>query len=130
MSSERLWKFRLRHILEAIEKIERYTSSMSEEEFLADSLVIDAVIRNSQVIGEATRKVPADFKDAHPAIPWRDMERMRHVLVHDYERVMPEIVWRTIHKHLPPLVQPIPQLLEALAESDASSKPEMSVEEE
>jgi len=60
MSVERKWAFRIEHILAAIIKIQRYTDGMTEESFAADERTVDAVIRNFQVIGEATRHVPRD----------------------------------------------------------------------
>ncbi len=104
MSPERLWIFRVRHIVEAIEKILRYTSGMKFEEFKQDERTVDAVIRNFLVIGEAARHVPSAVRDISPAIPWRLMEGMRHVLVHDYETIRLDIVWRTIIDDLPPLL--------------------------
>jgi len=111
MSSGRLWDFRVKHILEAIERIQAYTKGLNLERFSTDQMLIDAVIRNFQVIGEAARLVPGDVQSAHPEIPWRDMQRMRHVLVHDYDRVDIEKVWLTIHEDLPPLIEPLKRLL-------------------
>ncbi len=73
---------------------------------------MDAVIRNFQVIGEAARKVPDDVQQAHYEIPWSLMQGMRHVLVHDYDAVKLDVVWRTIQESLPPLVEPLKKLLE------------------
>ena len=107
MSPEREWNFRIHHILAAIEKINRYTANMTFEQFAADERTIDAVIRNFLVIGEATRHVPDDVRDSTPDIPWRLMEGMRHVLVHDYDAVKLDTIWKTVTEDLPPLVEPL-----------------------
>lgn len=77
-------KVYLRHILEAIEKIERYTKGMSKDEFFGNELVVDAVTRNIEIIGEATKNLPADFKKKHSNIPWKDIAGMRDRLIHFY----------------------------------------------
>jgi uncharacterized protein with HEPN domain len=86
---------------------------MSFDQFRADDRTIDAVIRNFLVIGEATRHVPQSVRDQSPNAPWALMERTRHVLVHDYETVRLDIVWKTLTDDLPPLVEPLQLLLRA-----------------
>ena len=111
MSREREWVFRINHILDAIEKIQRYTSGMNFEQFAGDDRTVDAVIRNFLVIGEATRRVPAEVRASCTEIPWKLMEGMRHVLVHEYETVRLDTLWRTIIDDLPPLVAPLRRLI-------------------
>ena len=111
MSAERPWRPRVEHILEAIGKIQRYTAGLTEAAFADNSLVVDAVIRNFQVIGEAARHIPAEVQARYPEVPWSLMQGMRHVLVHDYFAVKLDIVWRTIHQSLPPLVEPLQRVL-------------------
>lgn len=110
----RKWKFRIRHILEAIEKTHSYTKDMDFAAFAADSRTVDAVLRNFIVIGEAVAQIPREVQDAHPQIPWALMSGMRNVLVHDYDRVRTDVVWTTIHQDLPGLV---PLLERVLAEA-------------
>lgn len=111
MSPERKWTFRIEHILDAIAKIQQYTAGLEEGGFAADSMRVDAVIRNFQVIGEATRHVPQEVRDRYPEIPWSLMQGMRNVLVHDYEDINQEIVWKTIQEKLPPLIGPLQRIL-------------------
>ena len=108
----RKWKLRIRHILEAIDKIRVYTAGMSFETFSANNLVVDAVLRNFMVIGEATRHVPTHVTTAYPQIPWRLMQDMRNVVVHDYPNVSLQVVWETIQNDLPLLLEPLRHLLE------------------
>jgi uncharacterized protein with HEPN domain len=74
----------IRHILDSILRIEQYTLSITQEEFLGNFLIQDAVIRNLEIIGEASRSVPAEIKDVTSDIPWRKISGMRNKLVHEY----------------------------------------------
>jgi len=112
MSVRRKWHFRIEHILEAIAKIQRYTAGMSEEAFAADDLVVDAVQRNFTIIGEAARQIPVDIQRKHPEIPWARMQGMRNILVHEYDAVKLNVIWRTIQDNLPPLVEPLRKLVQ------------------
>lgn len=116
MSSGRQWTYRIEHILKAVGRIRSYTSGMDKEELATNQMVLDAVVRNFQVIGEAAGKVPEDVRQAHPEIPWADMQKMRHVVVHDYDRVDVGVIWDTIQHDLPPLVEPLQKLLDEAGE--------------
>ncbi|MBW2618036.1 MAG: DUF86 domain-containing protein [Deltaproteobacteria bacterium] len=112
----------LAHILERIERIEQYTVG-GRGSFLADLQVQDAVIRNLEVIGEATKRVGLDFREANPEIPWRGMAALRDVLIHDYDEVAMAEVWSVIERELPPLkkaltasLPPLDQLEREIAE--------------
>jgi hypothetical protein len=100
----RKWKFRIRHILEAIEKINSYTRGMDLQTFAADHRTVDAVLRNFIIVGEAVAQIPREVRDAHLAVPWALMSGMRNVLVHDYDRIRADVVWMTIQHDLPGLV--------------------------
>jgi uncharacterized protein with HEPN domain len=94
----------LGHILSAIERIRRYTAGMSEQSFLRNELVQDAVIRNLEIIGEASRKIMTGFPNfcaAHPDIPFASAYQMRNAIAHGYFATDFEIVWRTLLNDLP-----------------------------
>lgn len=96
----------LGHILEAIERIGRFTADVDEAGFLKSDLIQDAVIRNFEIIGEASRNIERhcpDFAAAHPDLPLLNAYEMRNALAHGYHRVDLEIVWKTIEKNLPVL---------------------------
>ena len=96
----------LGHILEAIERIQHYVDDMDEVGFLDSKLVQDAVIRNLEVIGEASRnieRVHPEFAAAHPELPLALANDMRNALAHGYFKVDLEIVWKTIQGNLPDL---------------------------
>jgi len=74
----------LNHILSCINKIQAYTHEMNEKEFLEDSLVQDGVIRNLEIIGEATKQLNHDFRAKYPEIAWKKIAGLRDKLIHDY----------------------------------------------
>lgn len=89
-----------RHILDAINSIEKYTYQLTKEEFLFNFMIQDAVVRNLEIIGEASRNIPVNIKEAFPDIPWRDINAMRNKLVHEYFRVDAETVWNVVQLDL------------------------------
>jgi uncharacterized protein with HEPN domain len=96
----------LGHILQAIERIGRYTADMDEFAFLNSELVQDAVIRNIEIVGEASNnilRVAPEFAAQHGDIPWLVMYTMRNRVSHGYDKVDLEIVWKTIQCDLPTL---------------------------
>ena len=86
----------LEDIRSAMARIERYTSGMAREQFLADEKTIDAVVRNLEVIGEAVRWLPDDFKQRHVSIPWGQIAGLRNRIVHDYFGLDVEIIWQVL----------------------------------
>jgi uncharacterized protein with HEPN domain len=71
-------------IATAINEAEEFTRDMKYEAFASDRKTINAVIRSLEVLGEATKRIPASFRQMHPDIPWSKMAGMRDVLIHDY----------------------------------------------
>ena len=82
------------HILECIELVEDYLNGKSIEDFMGSTQLQDAVIRRIEIIGEATKNLPQDFKDRHPDIPWKEMAGMRDIIVHEYFGVDLKLTWR------------------------------------
>ena len=89
------------HILQAISKIKKYSASLTKDQFENDELIQDAVIRNIEIIGEATKNLSKEFKKDHSEIPWRAMSGMRDKLIHDYVGVDFDVVWETIREDIP-----------------------------
>lgn len=103
--------FYLKHILNSIQLILNYTKGISEREFLNNQLVKDAVARNFEIIGEATKKLTKEFRGKYPEFEWVKMSGMRDKLIHDYFGIDYVIVWDTIREILPNLDQSIAELI-------------------
>lgn len=95
----------LEHILERANKIIEFIQGMNENDFLNDEKTQSAVIRELEVIGEATKRISDDYKALHNEIPWKLMSGMRDVLIHDYEGVDPFTIWDTIQHNIPHLIE-------------------------
>ncbi|MFA6922393.1 MAG: DUF86 domain-containing protein [Gallionella sp.] len=107
----------LEHILQAIERIHRYVEDMDEVAFLGDEKTQDAVIRNFEIIGEASNNIKryhAEFVHQHPEVPLSFAYEMRNALSHGYFRVDLEIVWKTIHSDLISLHEQIGMLRDSI----------------
>jgi uncharacterized protein with HEPN domain len=99
-------------ILESIARIQRYVAGMDYNAFLADERTCDAVVRNVEIIGEASKQMPEEFKQAHATLPWHQMVGMRNRIVHDYTGVDLAIVWEVARNALPGLQTQIEALVE------------------
>jgi len=107
----------LAHILEAIERIDRYTEDMSEVAFLESEMAQDAVIRNFEIIGEASHNIETHypkFAASHPELPLAAAYQMRNAVAHGYFKVDLEIVWKTIHRNLPGLYRQVQEVAQEL----------------
>jgi len=102
----------LEDIVEAIRKIQFFTSDLSLQTFSSDVKTFDAVIRNLEIIGEAIKRVPEDVRSKYPDVEWRKIAGLRDILAHEYFGVDKEIIWDVIHSKLPVLEIQIKQMLE------------------
>jgi uncharacterized protein with HEPN domain len=109
--SKRDPKLLLADILEAIEKIRKYTNDHTYDSFTADSKTMDAVIRNFEIIGEAANRLPEDFKDIHSKVDWFRIIGFRNRIVHDYMGIDYEIVWTIIERDIEKLAVEIKHIL-------------------
>ena len=98
-------------IIEAIALIEEFTANMEFEEFERDKKTQFAVIRALEIIGEAAKAIPEEFKEEHPEVPWKEMARMRDKLIHAYFGVDLRVVWRTLNEDIPQLKKKLETLL-------------------
>lgn len=113
MSAERLIDDSLNDILEAARKAITFVEGMNLAGFVDDEKTGFAAVRALEIVGEATRRIPDSFRERHPEIPWREMAGTRDKLIHDYFGVNLEVVWKTIHEDLPPLIKSVQKLLDA-----------------
>jgi len=95
--------FYIENILQSISRIQLYISSKDYTTFVGDFIVQDAVVRQLEIIGEATKRITKDFRNNNPEIPWSDMAGMRDILIHDYIDVDIDIVWKTASESIPKL---------------------------
>lgn len=100
---------RLEHIITAVENIEDFTVDTTFEQFKTDKRTYFAVVKNIEIIGEAAYKLTNEFKVSEPGLPWALMEKMRHVLVHDYYNISAEAVWDVVKVDIPGIK---PQLIQ------------------
>ena len=105
--SKRGIKLYVADIKDAIRKIEKYTKDLTKKGFETDEQVVDAVVRNLGVIGEAVNNLPADFKAKYPEIPWQKIIGMRNKVLHEYFGIDWDILWQTIEKSIPELKKQI-----------------------
>lgn len=103
----------LRHIVEAIDDIEKYTAS-GHVVFMREKMQQDAVIRKLEVIGEAVKHLAQDTKAARADIHWREIAAMRDKMIHEYFGVNLEIVWAAVEQDLPVLKQAAEEILAAI----------------
>lgn len=103
-------KLYVEDIMDSITKIEKYIKGISSQDFIKDTKTIDAIIRNLEVIGEASKNIPETVKAKYPDIPWKEIKGLRNKITHEYFGVDCEIVWQIVNKDLPELKSKIKRL--------------------
>ena len=94
----------------SIEKIERYMDSLTMNGFKADEKTVDAVVRNLEIIGEAVRQIPSEFKEKHSNVSWNQIAGLRNRIVHDYFGLDLEMIWHIVTSDLPELKKKIGEI--------------------
>ena len=113
---DRPYKLFLEDIIASIEKIQKYTRQLSFKDFQDDSLTVDAVIRNLEIIGEAAKNVPPDIRSGYPDIPWGRMMGLRNIVSHKYFSIDLSIIWQIVTVNLPETKPLIEGMIEDTAE--------------
>jgi uncharacterized protein with HEPN domain len=103
----------LHHILHECDYILEVKKKKSQEELFNDETLCKAIVRSLEIIGEATKKLPPDFKHTHPYVNWSDMAGMRDVLIHNYFGVDYDVVWNTISNDIPELRYQLAHIIKA-----------------
>lgn len=107
------WRIRIDDMIDAAERIVRYCMDLDFESFAADEITVDAVVRRIAVIGEAARHVPEEIAARHPEIAWRELRGMRNVVIHDYPSADEDLLWDTVRRDIPLLLDQLQNLVAA-----------------
>ncbi len=103
----------MKHILDAIHRIEKYTYGVKYDGFMDNELLQAGVIREIEIIGEAAKQLPQEFKDRYSNIPWKKMTGMRDKLIHNYLGVDLDAVWDTVEDDIPQLKDKLENIIES-----------------
>ncbi|PSB49191.1 DUF86 domain-containing protein [Cyanosarcina cf. burmensis CCALA 770] len=125
------YKWYLEDILKSANKVRRYTWGMSFDDFIADELTFDAVIRNLEIIGEAVLNIPREVYERYPQIEWQKIGGLRNVLAHGYFKVREAVIWDIVQNNVPPLREQIEQIcqLEKTPKFSASTESDLASSE-
>ncbi|MEW6203298.1 MAG: DUF86 domain-containing protein [bacterium] len=110
--SKRYWRLSIEDILECIEKIKKYIEEKEFDDFQTDSKTIDAVVRNLEIIGEASKNIPDDIKETFPNINWKKLVGLRNRIIHECFGVDLRIIWRIIKEELTYFGEQMKQILQ------------------
>jgi len=108
---QRDYKLYLNDIIEAIHRIESYMTDLNKDEFSENSLYQDAVVRNLEIIGEAVKNIPKNFRKKNPDVEWKKIAGIRDILAHSYFGIDIDIVWDIMQNKIPELKDQINLLL-------------------
>ena len=103
-------------ILESMDKIERYIKGLNFEKFIRNELIMDAVLRNLEIIGEASMNIPKDIREKYPDIPWKRIIGLRNIVIHEYFGIDTGIIWKIISTNLPETKPKITSMLSTFSE--------------
>lgn len=103
----------LADIIEAINNIQEYLQGLSEDDFYNDKKTKDAVVRNLEIIGEASKQVTEEFKIQYPDVEWRETADLRNKIIHDYSGLDYVLLWEIIHLNIPSFRQKVLELIDA-----------------
>ena len=99
------------HMLDMAEKGLSISANLSREEYDGNETIRLALTHIIQVVGEAARLIPVEFRDQHPQVPWHEIIGMRHRIVHDYLNVDEDIIWSVVQQDLPPLLKMLKSII-------------------
>jgi len=101
----------LKDILKECEFVKRHTEWVTEPEFFNDEVLQYALIRAIGTIGEASKRIPDDYRKLHPEVDWKGMCGMRDKLIHDYNEIDVRVIWVTVQTDIPLLIPKLRNLL-------------------
>ena len=101
-------------MVSAIRRIQEFTTSLTDEAYLDSVLIQSAVERQLEILGEAARRLSDEFRQAHPEIDWRRIIGLRNILIHRYDEIRQQTIWKTVISELEPLLAQLETLLSSL----------------
>ena len=104
-------KIRLRHMLDAAREARSFTQGQSRKDLDLSRMLVLALVKDIEIVGEAAARVSEDVQRSHPDIPWSDIIGMRHRLIHAYFEINLDILWETVVTDLPPLIASLEKVL-------------------
>lgn len=111
---KRSYNLYISDIINAITKIERYIENLDFDTFTQKDMVIDAVVRNLEIIGEAAKNIPENVKEIYPNVPWKRMIGLRNIVIHGYFGVDLDNIWKIINENIPEVKPTIMKILDEL----------------
>jgi uncharacterized protein with HEPN domain len=106
----RSWELFLRDMLDATQKVIRYTADRELATFAADEMAYDATLRNLEVLGEAAKKIPEEIRQRHPQVDWRGVAGLRDILAHAYFALDDETLWKIVRTDIPRLLEQLREI--------------------
>ncbi|WP_157463567.1 HepT-like ribonuclease domain-containing protein [Deinococcus pimensis] len=106
------WRWRVRDMVAALERVARFTADLDEAAFHASELVQDAVLLNLLRVGESVSYLPDELRLLHPEVPWERLRQVRHLVAHDYFGLDLSLVWTTVREELPPVTAALREVAE------------------
>lgn len=103
----------LMHVRDSLREVRQFIEDESYEGFLENRMMQNAVMRSFEVVGEATRHLSPEFREARPEVPWRLMSDFRNKLIHDYFGLDLEVIWRTATEDTPVLLAQVEGMIES-----------------
>jgi len=111
--SDREWRFYLDDMLRFANKVQTYSAGIDQETFELDELKYDAILRNLELIGEAATHVPAEIREAHLSVPWRQIIATRNRLIHGYLGIDNDTLWSIVTDDIGPLIVQLHELIDS-----------------
>jgi uncharacterized protein with HEPN domain len=101
----------IHHILDAIEQLEIYLANVDFEIFSSNNMLFDAVVRQLEIIGEASNKIEDEFQKQYPDVPWRKVIGTRNLIIHEYFGINKKVIWDACKNDIPKLKKIILQII-------------------